>query len=1007
MPHAGENQEKHRLRAELLGELRILSDGSEIELPASKKTRALLGYLLASERRRTRSELCDLLWEDAEDPRAALRWSLSKLRTALGRDILIADRNTVELNRLKIAVDLPMAGDARNSLLELSSEHLSTFERRFRGEFLNGLELPSSFRFYEWCQAERSRLGLLHDEILQTLISHVRHQPEKALEYAHKRIARNPFEEAAHICVIELLSALGRQADVLAQAAHCRKLFAVELGIEPTAALDQALVKSGKRKTPHPPVRAIPVPGTGLGTKNLQNTAMPVGRIAEIELIRSAFNKSPSDVVLIVGVPGIGKSTTLEMVKNGYDGRVIAGRAFEAEQSRPFGVWLDALESLDQAAIPAMARHDVASLLSGAANPSGRANQQQVFDAVVTMLSDLATDRPVLVELDDLQWVEPSSCALLNYASRKLAGSAVHFCLAARAGEIDDNDAAQAVLVGLRHRLNRVALTGLPDVDALAILKNRLPEASAKGLIARAQGNPLYLLELARMGDQHDTSDTLRTILASRINRLSQPSISLLSWAAVFGRTIYLETLLQAAGLELAEAFEIFDELERHNILQMSKSNRCAFSHDLIRQAAYQRLSNIRRKLMHGKIANTLAKDMQSRPETAVDVLHHSAMSDQSLLAARAAVIAAERAARVYANAEAVELAKQGLIHAKRLDAGTERISLSLRLQGIQVLAASGPLRTRLPDLASDISTQIAKASQTSMAAQVAQGEYLLSVLYQEAGDHQASQLATARAADAASQIDARKKIRQWANSARCLLELGRNIPKAETLIEDAAKLADQEDVSDIEVFWSQGLLAYWHGDLQAAARNIDMALHLARQAKDRWRECKCLTWAATIALENNLPDQAIKMANALNDIAGKIGESAFAPLAQAILAIARRDDDKQATAMLALEAADDKSHLAFILNLAAEQQTKNRNCNLAIELARKAYAVSIAIDNQNEKYFAQALARLNGVSLGDPGALHNVMATSEGKKLLMARVQNIIGLALQFQASHSSKKAN
>src|SRR5579862_5995430 len=64
----------------VLGELEVELAGERLTLPPSKKTRALLGYLLAEPREHTRERLCSLFWEDPSDPRGALRWSLSRLR---------------------------------------------------------------------------------------------------------------------------------------------------------------------------------------------------------------------------------------------------------------------------------------------------------------------------------------------------------------------------------------------------------------------------------------------------------------------------------------------------------------------------------------------------------------------------------------------------------------------------------------------------------------------------------------------------------------------------------------------------------------------------------------------------------------------------------------------------------------------------------------------------------------------------------------------------------------
>src|SRR5688500_13651288 len=81
----------------LLGPMAVVADGKVLPLPASRKTRALLGYLAAEARPVRRDRLCHLFWEVPDDPKGALRWSLSKLRGVLG-EAIVADRETAALN---------------------------------------------------------------------------------------------------------------------------------------------------------------------------------------------------------------------------------------------------------------------------------------------------------------------------------------------------------------------------------------------------------------------------------------------------------------------------------------------------------------------------------------------------------------------------------------------------------------------------------------------------------------------------------------------------------------------------------------------------------------------------------------------------------------------------------------------------------------------------------------------------------------------------------------------
>jgi len=103
------------IRIRTLGELAIERDGEPLKLPASKRTRSLIGYLLLTSRPHRRERLCELFWEIPDDPRGALRWSLSKIRPLVNDDDterLKADRERVSLKCDDLIVDLRRIADA-------------------------------------------------------------------------------------------------------------------------------------------------------------------------------------------------------------------------------------------------------------------------------------------------------------------------------------------------------------------------------------------------------------------------------------------------------------------------------------------------------------------------------------------------------------------------------------------------------------------------------------------------------------------------------------------------------------------------------------------------------------------------------------------------------------------------------------------------------------------------------------------------------------------------------
>src|SRR5687767_13306557 len=95
------------LHIHLLGPMEVRRGTRRIELPASRKTRALLAYLVANEKTHRRDRLAELLWDDADDPRGGLRWCLTKIRPLVDgpRNRLIADRESVEFRADEADVD--------------------------------------------------------------------------------------------------------------------------------------------------------------------------------------------------------------------------------------------------------------------------------------------------------------------------------------------------------------------------------------------------------------------------------------------------------------------------------------------------------------------------------------------------------------------------------------------------------------------------------------------------------------------------------------------------------------------------------------------------------------------------------------------------------------------------------------------------------------------------------------------------------------------------------------
>src|SRR4030095_5588519 len=171
----------HPLNIHLLGPMEIRRGTRRVELPASKKTRALLAYLIANGKTYRRDRLTELLWDVADDPRSGLRWCLTKIRPLVDgphQSRLVADREIVEFRQENAYVDLYAVRDALQSgASSLSLPDLLKLSAAFRGTFLEGLDLPDYDSFQAWLVAPREDAHQQHISILRAIVGRLADKP--------------------------------------------------------------------------------------------------------------------------------------------------------------------------------------------------------------------------------------------------------------------------------------------------------------------------------------------------------------------------------------------------------------------------------------------------------------------------------------------------------------------------------------------------------------------------------------------------------------------------------------------------------------------------------------------------------------------------------------------------------------------------------------------------------------------------------------------------------------
>ncbi|MBS3647302.1 alpha/beta fold hydrolase [Pseudaminobacter sp. 19-2017] len=188
-----------RIAIRVLGDFSVTRDGSEAPLPQSRKTRALLAYLAVVNKPQRRERLCELFWDVPDDPRGALRWSLSKLRpivNADGVERLDADRNYVQLKSSGLELDYDLVrGLSADSIGELATERLESIAAAFTGPFLADLSLPRCSAFEAWRAYCANDAEVVRLKTLRTLLDRLANEPERALAHIHALQSLLPEED--------------------------------------------------------------------------------------------------------------------------------------------------------------------------------------------------------------------------------------------------------------------------------------------------------------------------------------------------------------------------------------------------------------------------------------------------------------------------------------------------------------------------------------------------------------------------------------------------------------------------------------------------------------------------------------------------------------------------------------------------------------------------------------------------------------------------------------------
>ncbi len=479
-----------------------------------------------------------------------------------------------------------------------------------------------------------------------------------------------------------LQSELGDRSGAIGTYHRCASVLERELAIEPGPETQATLQRIMAHDTVGAPARSA--------TRDRRSghaAGSLVGRADELGQLGSFWQdttRGRAQAVLVRGDAGVGKSRLIAEF-----GRLAERRGAVVATARCFGTsgrlalapvadWLrqpdlrSATRQLDQ-----VWRIEVERLVPSAEPPVDRptaANavadgwqRNRFFEALARALS--APGRPTLLVLDNMQWSDPETLTFLAF----LLGFAPRAPLML-AGTLRNERHADLELTRWASRIRTAGLLTELSVAPLDTADTRrlaervsgrpMSDDEASVLHATTGGFPLYVVEAARSPADEKASapsSDLSDVLQERFRQCSPPAREIVALAAAVGRDFTLDLLIEASDLSAEDVVQAVDELWQRRIL-LERGDGYAFSHDLLREAAYESISPPQRWLHHRRLGQSLELlHADALDDVAAELAEQYALGGRTERAVHYYLRAARAATDVFAYAEAIRLQRKAI----------------------------------------------------------------------------------------------------------------------------------------------------------------------------------------------------------------------------------------------------------------------------------------------------------------------------------------------------------
>ncbi|HEX3290534.1 MAG TPA: AAA family ATPase [Gaiella sp.] len=394
-----------------------------------------------------------------------------------------------------------------------------------------------------------------------------------------------------------------------------------------------------------------------------------VGRDAELAVVRGFLASIPEGTIALVlaGDAGVGKTTLWEAGVANADARgfrVLVARPAESETALSFsgiGDLLDPVLDTALASVPAAQRRALSRALVLGDDEGPPPDPHAIGLALLNSLRALAAEEPVVVAIDDVQWLDTASAGGLTYAARRLRSERIGLLLSRRSGL----ESPLFGELGRSLRADRVASLDVGPLDASALhqvvqshLGVVLPRPRLEEVCEASGGNPFYALEIVRMlqrsgvsldgGRRLPVPESLRELVHGRVLALPpQTRDFLLAAAAHAHPTVDAAESASGVGREVG----LPPALEMH-VVELDGS-RIRFTHPLLAAGAYETADRTRRMEIHARLAGIvqdpetrawhLAASVEAPDATVAEALELAAFHARGRGALRSAALMLER----------------------------------------------------------------------------------------------------------------------------------------------------------------------------------------------------------------------------------------------------------------------------------------------------------------------------------------------------------------------------